>query len=79
MSEINKNIRFNAFQILVVFIIIYLMVNGKINYIINFINYIINIETPGFWFIMVHIFATYMILISLKIELGFRAAINLKF
>lgn len=76
MAELDKQVSFSAFHILLVVISINLFVYGDSNYIINLINYVINIETPGFWFIILHVVTLYLILSNLTFEFGFRAAIK---
>jgi len=57
-------------------LVLNLIITGDLNYIINFINYLINVEAPGFWFIIIHILLIYIMLNHLQFELGFRAAIK---
>lgn len=76
MPEVDKQIVFNAFHVCMVVFIVNLIFNNNWDYIINFINYLINIETPGFWFIILHILIAYLILAHLQIELGFHAAVK---
>jgi hypothetical protein len=77
MPEVDKQMTFNAFHIcMVVFVINLLINNNNYDYIINFVNYVINIETPGFWFIILHILLVYLILSNIQFELGFHAAIK---
>jgi hypothetical protein len=76
MAEVDKLICFNGFHILLVILISVVVINNKFDFIINVINYIINIDAPGFWFLMIHIILAYIILTSIKIQLGFRAAVN---
>jgi hypothetical protein len=77
MPEVDKQLNFNALHILLVTIVINFMLNNNINYIIDSINYIINLGTPGLWFLLLHILLFVIILSSLKFELGFRASIKL--
>ena len=77
MPEVDKQVTFNAFHVCMVAFVLNLLVNGNYDYIINFINYLINVEAPGFWFIMLHILLVYLLLTSLQVEIGFRAAIKL--
>ena len=76
MPELDKEVTFSAFHVCVVAFILNLLINGNYDYIINFINYLINTETPGFWFIILHVLLFYLILTNLHFELGFRAAIK---
>lgn len=76
MSELNKTISFNAFHILVAFIIIRMFFNGKMNYIIDIINYINNITHPGIWFDIIYVFIIYLISINIKFEIGLRASVK---
>lgn len=77
MPEVDKQVSFNAFHICMVGLVINFVINGNYDYIINFINYLINVEAPGFWFIIVHMLLVYLMLTSLKFEIGFHAAIKL--
>jgi hypothetical protein len=52
MPEVDKQVTFNAFHVCMVAFVLNLLVNGNYDYIINFINYLINVEAPGFWFII---------------------------
>lgn len=76
MPEVDKSISFNALHILLIILISNIIINNNYELIINAINYVINMETPGFWFLMLHIFIAYIMLTALKIELGFHAAIK---
>lgn len=76
MAEVDKQVTFNAFHICMAAFILNLLSNGKYDYIINSINYLIKIETPEFWFIILHILLIYLILSHLEFEFGFRAAIK---
>jgi hypothetical protein len=76
MPEIDKLICFNAFHVLFILMICNLIVTNNWEYIINSIYYILNLETPGFWFLVLHSSIAYIILTNLKIELGFRASIK---
>ena len=76
MAEVDKQLTFNALQMCMLGIVLNLIITGDLNYIINFINYLINVEGPGFWFIIIHIILIYILLNHLQFELGFRAAIK---
>lgn len=76
MPEVDKQVTFNAFHIFMVVFMINLVINSNYDYIINFVNYLISVEAPGFWFIMLHILLVYLILSHLQFEFGFRAAIK---
>jgi len=76
MPEVDKQVTFNAFYVCMVAVVLNLFVNGHYDYIINFVNYLISVEAPGFWFIMLHILLVYLVLYHLQFELGFRAAIK---
>ena len=80
MTEVDKRVTFNGLHICGIALIINLFnnifINGNYDYIINFINYLISVEAPGFWFIMLHILLVYLILSHLQFEFGFRAAIK---
>jgi hypothetical protein len=73
MPEVDKQLTFNASQMCMLVLLLNLIITGDLNYIINFINYLINVEAPGFWFIIIHIL---LIFNQLQFELGFRAAIK---
>jgi|LakMenE18May11ns_1017448.scaffolds.fasta_scaffold8076264_1 hypothetical protein len=76
MPEVDKQLTFNASQMCMLVLLLNLIITGDLNYIINFINYLINIESPGFWFIIIHILLIFIMLNQLQFELGFRAAIK---
>jgi hypothetical protein len=76
MPEVDKQVTFNAFHIFMIVFMINLVINSNYDYIINFVNYLISVEAPGFWFIMLHILLVYLILSHLQFEFGFRAAIK---
>jgi hypothetical protein len=77
MLEVYKKISFNAFHICMVVFVISLLVNGNFDYIINAINYVINVQAPGFWFIVIDIFLVYIILSNLQFDFGFHVAVKL--
>ena len=76
MPEVDKLISFNAFHVLLIVMFINSILTNNWEYIINAIYYIFNLETPGFWFLMIHIILVYLILTNLKVELGFHAALK---
>ena len=76
MPEIDKIISFNAFHVLLIILICNTIITNNWEYIINLIYYILNLDVPGFWFLILHITIAYIMLISLKIELGFHASIK---
>ena len=76
MSEVDKQLTFNALQMCMLVLLLNLIITCDLNYIINFINYLINVEAPGFWFIIIHILLIFIMLNQLQFELGFRAAIK---
>ena len=76
MPEVDKQLTFNALQMCMLVLLLNLIITGDLNYIINFINYLINVEAPGFWFIIIHILLIFIMLNQLQFELGFRAAIK---
>lgn len=76
MPEVDKQLTFNALDMCMLGIVLNLIITCDLNYIINFINYLINVEEPGFWFIIIHILLIYIMLIHLQFELSFRAAIK---
>lgn len=76
MTEVDKFICFNAFHILLIGVISNIIINNNFEYILNTINYLININTQEFWFLMIHITIAYIMLISLRIEIGIRASIK---
>ena len=80
MPEVDKYVTFNALHICVVALLINLVKNFLFNhnfdYIVNFINYIINIDRIGFWFITIHILLTCLLLWKLKFEVIFYASMK---
>lgn len=76
MPEVDKLICFNAFHVLLIIMMCNSILTNNWEYIINSIYYLLNLETPGFWFLILHMTIAYIMLTSLKIELGFRAAIK---
>jgi hypothetical protein len=76
MPEVDKLICFNAFHVLLILMICNSILTNNWEYIINSIYYILNLETPGFWFLVLHMTIAYLMLTSLKIELGFHAALK---
>ena len=80
MPEVDKYLTFNALHmciiVLLVNIINTLLVNGNCDYIINFINYLINTDSPRFWFIIIHIVLTCIILFYIKFEIIFYASMK---
>ncbi len=79
MPEIDKSISFNALHILLIVLISNIIINTS--WYSEFIKYVIyhvsNMDPPGFWFLMIHITIAYIMLTSVKIELGFRASIKI--
>ena len=76
MPEVDKQLTFNALQMCMLVLLLNLIITCDLNYIINFINYLINVEAPGFWFIIIHTLLIFIMLNQLQFELGFRAAIK---
>jgi hypothetical protein len=76
MPEVDKLFSFNGFHILLVLMISNIISTKNWEYIIDTIYYIFSFDTPGFWFLLLHMIVAYLILISLKIELGFHASIK---
>jgi hypothetical protein len=76
MPGVDRQFTFNAFHICMVVLVINLLINSNYDYIIDFVNYLISIETPGFWFIILHMLLVYLVLANVQFELGFRAAIK---
>jgi len=76
MASMDKLISFNAFHIVLIAMICNTIITNNYEYITNTIYYILNLETPGFWFLMLHIFIVYIMLISLTFELSFHATIK---
>jgi hypothetical protein len=54
MAEVDKQLTFNAFHIYMVIFVINLFINGNYDYIINFINYLMNTEAPWFLILILH-------------------------
>jgi len=63
------------FHICMLTLIINLIINSNYDYIIDFVNYLIRIETPEFCFIILHILFAYLFLFHLQFEFGFCAVI----
>ena len=80
MTEFNKLMCFNAFHIVLVAIISNIIsniiINNNYESLLNAIYYLINIELCDFWILMTHIIITYILLINLTFEIGFRGAIK---
>ena len=76
MTEFNKLMCFNAFHIVLVAIISNIIINNNYESLLNAMYYLINMELRDFWFLMTHIIITYILLISLTFEIGFRGAIK---
>ena len=76
MPEIDKSISFNALHILLIVLISNIIINNSWESIINAIYYVLNMDIPGFWFLMMHILIAYILLISLQIKLGFHVSIK---
>jgi hypothetical protein len=78
MSEVEKSLNFNGFHILLIVIITNILMNNSLDreFLDSAINYILDIQTPELWFLIIHIIIAYIILTSLQFELEFRAAIN---
>jgi hypothetical protein len=76
MPELDKQLNFNAFELLLCILFINLILYGDIDYIMYTINYIITLNTLSFWFIISHIISACIILASLQFEFGFHAAVK---
>ena len=78
MSEVEKSINFNGFHILLIVIITNILMNNSLDreFLDSAINYILDIQTPELWFLIIHIIIAYIILTSLQFKFEFRAAIN---
>ncbi len=78
MSEVEKSINFNAFHILLIVVISNILMNHSWDweFLDSTINYVLDIQTPELWFLIIHIIIAYIILTSLQFEFEFRAAIN---
>jgi hypothetical protein len=74
MSEVDKQITFIGFHICIVASVINLAMNCNYDYIINCINYLINVATHIFWFI-VGMFV-YLLFSQLQTDLGFHATVK---
>jgi hypothetical protein len=81
MQELNKQLNFSAFDILLCVISVYLLVTGNGFYIIDFIYYIKSLTIP--WLIIAsgHLLAFYFVLSDLQFEIRYRPTIkfNLKY
>jgi len=76
MPQVDKSINFNALHILIIMLLSNIIITGNWEYFISIINYIMMLEKRDFWFLLIHISIVYVMLTSLKIELGFRASIK---
>jgi hypothetical protein len=78
MSEVEKSLNFNGFHILLIVIITNILMNNSLDreFLDSAINYLLDIQTPELWFLIIHIIIAYIILTSLQFEFEFRAAIN---
>lgn len=76
MTEVNKNLKINGLNIVIIVFIIYTIATQNWNFIIDTIIYIKNLQSLDFWFLILHIKTAYLLLVSLKIELGFHASIK---
>jgi hypothetical protein len=78
MSSLDKLITFNALHILLIILISNIIINSSLDLdsVLNGFYYVLSMEPLGFWFLMIHIIIAYIMLISVKIELGFHAAIT---
>jgi hypothetical protein len=78
MPKVDKLITFNALHILLIGLISNIIINSSLDLdsVLNGIHYVLNMEPPGFWFLMIHIIIAYIVLTSVKIELGFHVAIR---
>lgn len=76
MIKFDKFICFNAFHILLIIMISNIIINSNFEYILNSINYLININTREFWFLIFHVVIAYIILINLHIEIEIKSIIK---
>ena len=76
MPEINKSINFNMFHILLILLISNIIMNNNYEIIPNTLDYIINMERPGFLFLMMHVFIVYMLLSNVNINLNIYASVK---
>jgi hypothetical protein len=76
MPEIDKLIRFNAFHILLIVMISNIIIKNNYEFILNVAYYVLSMDISCFCFVMLHIVIAYIILTSLKFELGFHVAIK---
>ena len=69
MPEVDKQLTFNALDMCMLGIVLNLIITCDL---INFINYLINVEEPGFWFIIIHILLIYIMNVNtFTIRVGF--------
>jgi len=76
MTEVNKNLKINGLNIVIIVFIIYTIVTQNWNIFISIINCFINLQSHEVWFLLIHMTIAYLLLVSLKIELGFHASIK---
>ena len=74
MTEVDKQITFIGFHVCIVASVIILEMNCNYDYIINCINYLINVAAHIFWFI-VGMFV-YLLFSQLQTDLGFHATVK---
>lgn len=73
---VDKSISFNAFHILLIIIISNIIIYNKFESLLNATYYVLEMETPGFWFLMMHVVIAYIMLTSLEFDINLRADIK---
>jgi hypothetical protein len=79
MTEVNNILKMNGLNIMaIIFISVLLNTIATQNWdiFISIINCFINLQSHEFWFLFIHIIIAYLLLVRLKIELGFHASIK---
>jgi hypothetical protein len=78
VPQVDNSISFNAFHILLIILISNIIINPSWNWesLLNAIYYVLEMETPGFWFLMMHVIIAYIMLTSLEFHINFRADIK---
>jgi len=73
---VDKSISFNAFHILLIVMISNIIIYNKFESLLNATYYVLEMETPGFWFLMMHVVIAYIMLTSLEFDINLRADIK---
>ena len=69
-------ITFNLLQLMVLILSINIILYGSLENLIQFIKSTLDINTPEFWFVWIHMAILYIILIYTEVELGLKFSIK---